>query len=1573
MSQPVVSYETAPWQVRIRRALDKRPVGGGMYCPDGHVVTCAHVVAKGAERPTDPVYVEFQHAAEHDPIPAVVVDGGWFPPSGEGGLRGDVAVLKLKGPVPAAAAAPPLRPSPEGMATAHSFHTYGYPIPHDLGGVPARGTIIGQAEFEWLSLQADRDGQGLDPGFSGSPVWDVDLGGVVGIIVLRDVPQSPGDRSRTAGPGNAYAIRMEVLGACWPALQPKVVRTLPADSESLEDLLEIGFTADGELPTVGETSVYAMGVTPSKYVSAENPRPSYVPRSKPDAQIRELLNADERFIVAVGDSKSGKSRSMAEMLQALRPGAQLIVPADGDPAALSKLARRPLPLHADGGVLWLDDIDRYLVPNGLDHKVLRSFLDREPRVTIAGTITSQRYRDITATRDAVGTREVRAARDSTAQFGRVLSQAKLVWVESRPNPEDLAAAQELYPGEDFQARGIGEQMVAAPIVEGEYYAARRGRPEGWAVVQAAIDWRRIGVSSPVSRSTLRSLFPSYLSEVAPHLEPDEELFARGVQWATDPLVGTIALLTTVEPARERATYRAFDYVLACADGQGPLEPVPVAPSAWDEAITSLGPDELLVVTQAAEIRGEADIARRAAEAARDSSDPAARASATLLLGELYAAVSDVDTAIKLLEEAAASGVSDVVPTAQADLGGLLSLPGGDPDRAQALLESAINAGDSQVSAQAKLTLGVLLMNQGHGSEARPLLEAAMAAHADLADAPFVGLSGQRIIERTRKERRVGRPRAGPAPGASPVADDRSRVLQAAAVRRADTVHQLAQANLGGLLVSEGDLTQARILLDAALRSNNPEVEPLARTNLGALLLRNGEVEAAEREFELALNSGPGVAPFAQISLGYVLAARGDTERGYALLEAVASDNIDQGPRALCMLGELHLANGELEAARSSLQRAVETGHRDWAPYANVYIAMIREQEGDPVGARELLEAVIAAKHPSESARAADVLGDILLNADDLGGAEDAYRRAINLGHSWWSAIATIDLAGVRVLQDAVGESAELLRSVVAGGDPNAAPMAADILGDLLQFQVGDPDGARAAYQAAIDSKHPDWTPAAQFDLAQLLETEGDLAGAEAQFRQITESPNRIYATKAWDLLGDLLAGSGDSAGARAAYQRAIDNDAPEWSAVARVDLARLILADTDDVDEAEPLLTGAVDSATPDVAASARLILGLIALYRDDRVRASEEFQRAADTGPPRVAGPALMQIAKLALDDNDLARAGEILEDLLDGPYEDDAGLEQHAAAYLGVVRLRQGDPGAALPLLQRGTASEDPDTAAYSYLNLGVLLFDLGDVDTAGEILERALDTGQPEVKNSVQAALGIVRVAQGRLDEANALLTASLDGGNEEDEPKVRRYLGSVMARQGRRDEARAVLKPLAASNDAEHRPAGLLLLGRLAVQDKNTADGSRWLTAAIDADDPEVETEARLELARLLAESADIKGSREVLAPLFDQPGDVPAQAEELLRELDAADRLAPPALPPGPSATAPPGAPVTAPEPPAQAPASPTAPSAPAATAPRLTPLPSVVLSALAEIAEAEGQRTEAEYWRGLLASARGTA
>ena len=147
--------------------------------------------------------------------------------------------------------------------------------------------------------------------------------------------------------------------------------------------------------------------------------------------------------------------------------------------------------------------------------------------------------------------------------------------------------------------------------------------------------------------------------------------------------------------------------------------------------------------------------------------------------------------------------------------------------------------------------------------------------------------------------------------------------------------------------------------------------------------------------------------------------------------------------------------------------------------------------------------------------------------------------------------------------------------------------------------------------------------------------------------------------------------------------------------------------------------------------------------------------------------------------------------------------------------------------------------------------------------------------------------------------------------------------------------------------------------------------------------------------MLAEAADLEGSRDILTPLLDQPGSLQAEAAAILGELTAGENAAPPVQPVRPtpvrraiSPVPPPQAPApretsreTGPEaevkPPRTARSAPPAKPAPAQPASRparartgLAPLPAALLAGLAEIAQTEGELTEAEYWRGALISAK---
>ena len=193
-----------PWQARIRWSLGGMPEGGGVLCGERWVLTCAHVAAAGMAPPKR-VWVDFPFVGGGQPIEARVAPDGWHPDSGDDG--GDVALLEMAGEPQAG-----VRPAPMAVPAeqvGHRFGTFGFPRGHDHG-VWARGQVEGRAHREWIQLVGDAGrGHLINRGFSGSPVWDDDLGAVTGIVVCRDM-----DISVRAG----YAIGLDVVVRYLPVL-----------------------------------------------------------------------------------------------------------------------------------------------------------------------------------------------------------------------------------------------------------------------------------------------------------------------------------------------------------------------------------------------------------------------------------------------------------------------------------------------------------------------------------------------------------------------------------------------------------------------------------------------------------------------------------------------------------------------------------------------------------------------------------------------------------------------------------------------------------------------------------------------------------------------------------------------------------------------------------------------------------------------------------------------------------------------------------------------------------------------------------------------------------------------------------------------------------------------------------------------------------------------------------------------------------------------------------------------------------------------------------------------------------
>jgi ActR/RegA family two-component response regulator len=190
--------------VRIYKA-NRRIVGAGFLVNDRHVLTCAHVVAgslglppDAPDAPQDDICIDFPRVACDQFLTAHVVY--WQPDP-------DIAGLKLTGP-------PPVGSKPARLITApdmwgHSFRALGFPTGHPQG-VWASGILQARVANDWLQIvDTVEPGYRVEPGFSGSPVWDELLRGVVGIVVAADTQEQT---------KAAFLIPTDVLLRTWPDL-----------------------------------------------------------------------------------------------------------------------------------------------------------------------------------------------------------------------------------------------------------------------------------------------------------------------------------------------------------------------------------------------------------------------------------------------------------------------------------------------------------------------------------------------------------------------------------------------------------------------------------------------------------------------------------------------------------------------------------------------------------------------------------------------------------------------------------------------------------------------------------------------------------------------------------------------------------------------------------------------------------------------------------------------------------------------------------------------------------------------------------------------------------------------------------------------------------------------------------------------------------------------------------------------------------------------------------------------------------------------------------------------------------
>jgi TPR repeat protein len=959
-------------------------------------------------------------------------------------------------------------------------------------------------------------------------------------------------------------------------------------SEPIEPLVELVELFDGaDLPLVESLTPYLLGATITAYGDDDThgQRDPYVPRTHNNVDTR-LCTAleDGHVVLIVGPSKAGKTRTAYEAINARWPDARLLAPR---PNTLAKLIVHPrLITTNDHIVVWLDDLQRYLtVTDALTSATLAQLMARSGVTIVLATLRDEERARLAADTGEV-TRETRLVLERASPYTFVLRPTS-------DDPDERAAASAAYPAEDLDRFGLAEQLAGGPALVQQYQDARSGAPLLHAVIQATIDWARVGMPGPLAETDLAAITQDLLLETRPDLDVPIDAISASIAHARKPPpgAGRVAPLETVLLANRTRGYRPFSYLVAADDGQvGDARTIPE--SAWEEALRRADPREAVAISYSAYTRTNPPVAVRASTEAATAGETFAM----VWLGGLLADWVDppkLDEARRWLTEAASAGQ----PRAMTYLAHLLADRVDPPelDAARDWYTRAAQAGNTG----AMLDLGLLLANRldpAELKEARDWLTQAAAAGSLDAMSYLAELLATRVDPPELDAARDWYTRAAEAGNTDAMFNlgfvlshldlpelDEARHWYTRAAEAGDSD---AMVNLGLLLATRLDppeLDEARHWYTRAAEAGDSD----AMNNLGDLLLHQldpPELDEARHWYTRAAEAGN---TNAMKSLGDLLSDQMDSpeldEARHWYTQAATTGETE----AMVKLGLLlafSLDPPVLAEARHWLTQAATAGEID----AMVWLGILLASRVDPPEldeARHWYTRAATAGDTGAMVILAVLLAD-RLTPPELDEARRWYEEAAMAGET----DAMVQLAGLladRVDPPDLDEARHWYTQAAEAGDTSAMYN----LGILLSDRLDSPelDEARRWYSTAAEAGDTD----AMVNLGNLLSDRLDPPEPDEARRWYLRAAE-AGDTDAMNSLGGLSASAGDQDGARSWWQAVIDAsiDTPDETTItAMINLAAFD-AFTGDIASARSLLGQATEigsSSASDYAATLNL------------------------------------------------------------------------------------------------------------------------------------------------------------------------------------------------------------------------------------------------------------------------------------------------------------------------------------------------------------------------------------------------
>jgi len=274
--------------------------------------------------------------------------------------------------------------------------------------------------------------------------------------------------------------------------------------------------------------------------------PEYIERDH-DEELRRRLRAAAvtgGFLVVVGDSSVGKTRSLYEAVRALLPNWRILLP---DDAAAVRDAAGSLPPRT---VVWLDDTptERYFTETGrgLSRTDLLHLTDRDNRtgpIVVLDLLWLNRYRALTTALSPAGRQAEddrwRDARQALALAGEPVEVADQFSQTERNHAAAPAATDPRLADALADTQfGVTQVLAGAPELLARW---RRADPYAHAVITAAIDASRLGIHTPLTTGLLEAAATGYLTD-RQRAEASTGWFRAALDYSTEHGKGTTAPL-----------------------------------------------------------------------------------------------------------------------------------------------------------------------------------------------------------------------------------------------------------------------------------------------------------------------------------------------------------------------------------------------------------------------------------------------------------------------------------------------------------------------------------------------------------------------------------------------------------------------------------------------------------------------------------------------------------------------------------------------------------------------------------------------------------------------------------------------------------------------------------------------------------------------------------------------------------------------------------------------------------------------------------------------------------------------